>query len=230
MSSNTIRDQVNDHLLTPKNSALVIIDYQPVQVKSVASMDRRALVENITTVAKLAMLFGLPVVLSTVNVKTGKNQPTIHQLTEVLGDIETYDRTSINAWEDAEFQAAVKTTGRKKIIMAALWTEACLIFPTLDMLREGYEVYPLADAVGGTSLTGLSRCPGFSWDASFRGTGIGRRPPRSSPSFFSALKATSPRGSCEFSAISPVARRRIGRMSIRPVQRIIKARINADQS
>jgi nicotinamidase-related amidase len=62
------------------------------------------------------------------------------------------DRTSINAWEDAEFVAAVRATDRKKLIIAALWTEACLTFPTLDALREGYEVYPVVDAVGGTSV------------------------------------------------------------------------------
>jgi nicotinamidase-related amidase len=152
MASQPIRDQVQDQLLTPKNSALIIIDYQPVQVGSVASMDRRTLVTNIVAVANAAKLFGLPIVLSTVNVKTGANSPTIHQLAEVLEGIEAFDRTTINAWEDVEFVQAVKATGRKKLIMAALWTEACLTFPALDALREGYEAYPVVDAVGGTSL------------------------------------------------------------------------------
>jgi nicotinamidase-related amidase len=152
MTSLPVRDQVQDHLLTPKNSALIIIDYQPVQVGSIASMDRHSLVENIVAVARTARLYGVPVVLSTVNVRTGRSEPTIHQLTDVLGDIEAFDRTTINAWEDAEFVGAVEATGRKKLIMAALWTEACLTFPTLDALREGYEVYPVVDAVGGTSL------------------------------------------------------------------------------
>ncbi|HEY2753658.1 hydrolase [Phenylobacterium sp.] len=152
MTSQPIRDPATDHLLTPENSALIIIDYQPVQVTSVASMDRRAMVANISAVAKLARLFKLPVVLSTVNVKTGKNAPTIHQLQDILGGVEALDRTTINAWEDQEFVAAVKATGRKKLIMTALWTEACLAFPTLDALRDGYDVYPVVDAVGGTSL------------------------------------------------------------------------------
>ncbi len=130
MTSLPIRNQVEDHLLTPQNCALIIIDYQPVQVSSIASMDRRALVENIVAVARTARLYGLPIVLPTVNVKTGTNAPTIHQLTEVLGEIETFDRTTINAWEDEEFVSAVKATGRKKLIMTALWTEACLSFPT----------------------------------------------------------------------------------------------------
>ncbi|WP_218004559.1 isochorismatase family protein [Microtetraspora niveoalba] len=71
---------------------------------------------------------------------------------QALDGLPTYDRTSINAWEDREFVEAVKATGRRKLVMAALWTEACLTFPTLDALREGYQVYPVTDAVGGTSL------------------------------------------------------------------------------
>jgi nicotinamidase-related amidase len=152
MTSQPVRNPATDHLLTPQNSALIVIDYQPVQVTSVASMDRRALVDNIVSVAKGARLFGLPIVLSTVNVKTGRGAPTIHQLKEVLPDAEELDRTTINAWEDEAFVAAVKATGRKKLIMTALWTEACLTFPALDALREGYEVYPVIDAVGGTSV------------------------------------------------------------------------------
>ena len=151
MTSQAIRDQRTDHLLTPKNSALIIIDYQPVQVTSVASMDRRTLVTNIVSVAKAARLYDLPVTLSTVNVKTGDNAPTIHQLQDVLTGVEAYDRTTINAWEDEEFVRAVKATGRKKLVMTALWTEACLTFPALDALKEGYEVYPVVDAIGGTS-------------------------------------------------------------------------------
>jgi len=152
MASQPVRDPVKDHLLTPQNAAVLIIDYQPVQVSSLASRSKRELVANIVALAKIAKLYELPVVLATVNVKTGINQPTIHQLTEVLKGIEPIDRTSINAWEDADFVAAVKATGRKKLIMAALWTEVCLVHPALDALKEGYEVYPVVDAVAGTSL------------------------------------------------------------------------------
>src|SRR5437763_6767481 len=152
MTSQPIRDQVEDHLIPPKTAALLIIDYQPPQVSSIVSMDHRTLVANIVATARLAKLFALPIVLSTVNVKTGLSAPTIHQLAEVLVGIEELDRTTINAWEDEEFVTAVKPTGRKKLIMTALWTEACLSFPALDALREGYEVYPVVDAVGGTSV------------------------------------------------------------------------------
>jgi nicotinamidase-related amidase len=151
MTSEPTRDPISDQLLTPKNAALLIIDYQPVQVSSIASMDKRALVDNVVAVARAAKLFGVPIVLSTVNVSQG-GDPTIDKLKAVLPGAEEIDRTTINAWEDIEFVRAVKATGRRKLVMAALWTEACLTFPTLDALKEGYEVYPIVDAVGGTSV------------------------------------------------------------------------------
>lgn len=152
MTSETKRDPVADDLLTPENCALIVIDYQPVQVNSIASMDRQLLVNSIVGVAKAAKVFGLPIVHSTVNVETGLNQPPIPQLRKVLSGEPTYDRTSINSWEDVQFRQAVEATGRKKLVMTALWTEACLTFPALDALREGYEVYVPVEAVGGTSL------------------------------------------------------------------------------
>jgi len=152
MTSEAIRDPKQDHLLTPQNSAFICIDYQPVQVNSIASMDRQLLINNIVGSAKAAIVYGLPIIHSTLNVKPGLNKPPIPQLRNVLADYPTYDRTSINSWEDVEFKEAVKATGRKKLIMTALWTEACLTFPALDALQEGYEVYVVADAVGGTSL------------------------------------------------------------------------------
>jgi nicotinamidase-related amidase len=151
MASGKIRDPRADHLLTPQNAALLIIDYQPTQVSSIASRDRRALIANVVALARTAKLYDLPVVLSTVNVKTNINKPTIHQITDVLPGVEAIDRTSINAWEDDDFVRAVRATERKKLLIAALWTEVCLLFPALDALDEGYEVYPVVDAVGGTS-------------------------------------------------------------------------------
>jgi nicotinamidase-related amidase len=152
MTSQPIRDQVDDHLITQQNAALLIIDYQPNQLNAVASIDHLTLVANIVAVAKVAKLYGLPILLSTVNVKNLGSAPTIRQLAEVLEGIEAFDRTTINAWEDEEFVTTVKAAGRKKLIMTGLWTEACLTFPALDALREGYEVYPVVDAVGGTSV------------------------------------------------------------------------------
>jgi nicotinamidase-related amidase len=152
MSSEPIRDPLNDHLLTPQNSAFIIIDYQPIQVSSIRSMDQKELVFNIVHTTMAAINYHLPIVHSTVNVKTGRNKPPIQPIQDVLKDYPTYDRTSINAWEDVEFKQAVVETGRKKLIMTALWTEACLTFPALDAIEEGYEVFVVVDAVGGTSV------------------------------------------------------------------------------
>jgi nicotinamidase-related amidase len=151
MTSEPIRDPVTDHLLTPRNAALVVIDYQPSQIDAVRSMDHDLLADNIVSVARLAETFHLPVVLSTVNVAHGQG-PTIPELKAVLSDHEEIDRTQINAWEDVEFRRAVEATGRRKLIMTALWTEVCLAVPTLDALRAGFEVFPVVDAVAGTSV------------------------------------------------------------------------------
>jgi nicotinamidase-related amidase len=101
---------------------------------------------------KVAKLFGLPIVHSTVNVKSGRGKATLPQLAELLEGYPPIDRTTINAWEDVDFLRAVRATGRRKLITCALWTEMCMAFPALDALREGYEVYPVVDAIGGTSV------------------------------------------------------------------------------
>jgi nicotinamidase-related amidase len=150
MTSEPTRDPVTDHLLTPQNAALVVIDYQPSQIQAVRSIDHDLLVDNIVSVARLAETFHLSVVLSTVNVAHGQG-PTVPELKAVLSGHKEIDRTTINSWEDVEFRRAVEATGRSKLIMTALWTEVCLAFPTLDALRAGFEVYPVVDAVGGTS-------------------------------------------------------------------------------
>ena len=146
-----IRDPKADHLLPPQNSALLIIDYQPTQIYSLNSMRTSKLIDNIVVVAKVGKAYALPIVLSTVNVESGRNKDTIAPLKQELQGIPSYDRSAINAWEDAEFLAAVKATGRKKLLICALWTEVCLSMPTLDAIREGYDVYPVGDAVAGTS-------------------------------------------------------------------------------
>ena len=152
MPSEPIRDPKFDHLLTPQNAAFIVIDYQPIQVSSIRSMNQEELVFNIVHTAKAAVTYDLPIIHSTVNVTTGRNRPPIQALVDVLGAYPTYDRTTINSWEDVAFKKAVVATGRRKLVMTALWTEACLTFPALDALQEGYEVYAVADAVGGTSV------------------------------------------------------------------------------
>jgi nicotinamidase-related amidase len=151
MTSLPVRDPVSDHLLTPKNAALIVIDYQPPQFSAVHSIDPDLLLENIVSTVKAAKAFELPIVHSTINVTTGRSETTVPRLAELLADYPAIDRTSTNAWEDAEFLDAVRTTGRRKLILCALWTEICMAFPALDALRDGYDVYPVSDAIGGTS-------------------------------------------------------------------------------
>jgi nicotinamidase-related amidase len=152
MASAPIRDQIADHLITPKNSALVVIDYQPSQFSDIRSMAPDLLLKNIVSTVKTAKTFGLPIVHSTVNVASGQVGTTVPELTALLGDYPPIDRTTINSWEDVDFVAAVRATGRRKLIFCALWTEVCMAFPALDALREGFEVYPVVDAIGGTSI------------------------------------------------------------------------------
>src|SRR5258708_5381233 len=135
-----IRNHVNDHLLASKNAWRIFIHNQLLQVAEVACMEHQLLVDNVVRVARLGKIFNLPIVLSTVNVKGGQ-KPTVTPLKEVLSNEKELDRTTINAWEDKEFLEAVEETGRKKHINCALWTESYLLFPSLDALREGTEIY-----------------------------------------------------------------------------------------
>jgi nicotinamidase-related amidase len=151
MTSAPVRDALADHLITPQNSALLLIDYQPAQLAAVRSMDHALLLKNAVSTVRTIKAFGVPVVHSTVNVSTGRGQPTLPELAELLHDDRPLDRTTVNSWEDIEFLQAVRATGRRKLIMCALWTEICMAFTALDALREGYEVYPVVDAIGGTS-------------------------------------------------------------------------------
>jgi nicotinamidase-related amidase len=152
MTSAAVRDPLADHLITPQNAALLLIDYQPAQVASVRSMDHELLVKNAVSTVRTIKAFGVPVVHSTVNVSSGQGQPTIPELAGLLENDKPLDRTTVNSWEDTEFLEAVRATGRRKLIFCALWTEVCMAFTALDALREGFEAYPVVDAIGGTSL------------------------------------------------------------------------------
>jgi len=151
MTSAPVRDPLADHLLTPDNAAFLLIDYQPSQIAGVHSMDRALLLKNAVSTVRTIKAFGIPVVHSTINVAAGRGQPTLPELADLLKDDKPVDRTTTNSWEDIEFLHAVRATGRRKLIICALWTEICLAFTALDALREGYEVYPVVDAIGGTS-------------------------------------------------------------------------------
>lgn len=146
-----IRDPLTDHLLTPENCVLALIDFQPEQYATVSSASRAEIDLGVVTLAKLAATYEIPTVVSTVAVGMGVNEGTVPQIMGELPGVTEIDRTGVNAWEDADFRAAIEATGRRKVVLAGLWTEVCLAFPTLDLLDEGYEVYPVADAVGGVS-------------------------------------------------------------------------------
>lgn len=145
-----IRDPKTDSLLTPQNAVLALIDYQREQYAGVASVGHDELLAHVTMLGRVATSFKLPVVLSTVYVKHGMSG-TNAELREALPGIPEIDRTTMNSWEDPEFRAAVERTGRKKLVIAGLWTEVCVAFPTLDALLAGYQVYVVADAIGGVS-------------------------------------------------------------------------------
>jgi nicotinamidase-related amidase len=145
-----IRDPKTDPLLTPQNAVITFIDYQPEQYAGVKSVGHDELLAHVITLGHVATAFKLPVVLSTIYVRHGMSG-TNPELREALPGVPELDRTSMNSWEDPEFRAAVERTGRKKLIIAGLWTEVCVAFPALDARRAGYEVYVVVDAIGGVS-------------------------------------------------------------------------------
>jgi len=151
MTSAPVRDPLSDHLITPANAVFLLIDYQPSQLAGVHSMDRDLLLKNAVSTVRTIKAFGVPVVHSTINVATGRGGPTLPGLADLLTEDKPLDRTTTNSWEDIEFVRAVHATGRRKLIICALWTEICMAFTALDALRDGYEVYPVVDAIGGTS-------------------------------------------------------------------------------
>lgn len=152
-----VRAPRTDRLLTPENCAVVLIDYQPEQYRTVTSSSAEEINLNVIALCKLAKAYDVPVVVSTVGVDMGVNTGTAAEIMAELPGVAEIDRTGVNAWEDEEFRKAVEATGRKNIVMAGLWTEVCLTFPTLDMQAEGYNVYPVADAVGGISRVAHDR-------------------------------------------------------------------------
>ena len=157
MTSQLMRDPKTDHLLTSDNAALLLIDFQPGLVAGTKSQHRESLINNVVALAKAAKLFDLPIVLSTIGVRAGYQEDTIEELRVLLPDLAPIDRSAVNAWEEEGFRAAVQATGRRKLLIAALWTEVCLVFPALDMLKDGYEVYAVSDASGGTSVDAHER-------------------------------------------------------------------------
>jgi len=137
-------------LLNADNCAVIFIDHQPQMAFGVASMDRQLLVNNTIGLAKAAKVFNVPTILTTVETASFSGQMW-PQLLDIFPGHAPIERSSMNSWEDKNFVAEVERIGRKKLVMAALWTEVCLTFPALQALEAGYEVYAVVDASGGTS-------------------------------------------------------------------------------
>jgi nicotinamidase-related amidase len=135
----------NLEMLSPQNHAIALIDFQPAMYQGVQSHDRLVTFNNVQVLAKTAKLFGIPTIITTVAQDTFSG-PFMPEITSLFPKHTVIDRTSMNAWLDAKFREAVYATGRKKIAIAGLWTEACVMFVTLELLKEGFEVYIPADA------------------------------------------------------------------------------------
>jgi nicotinamidase-related amidase len=144
-------DPLTDRLLTAENAALLILDFQPGQIRSVVTIDQERLVEHAATLCRAATLFSLPVILSTLKLNDDPGPTTVPQVTEIVTDAPQIVRTTLNPWEDDRFLDAVIATGRRKLVFAAVWTEVCLSFAVLSAIQDGYEAYPVIDAIGGTS-------------------------------------------------------------------------------
>ncbi len=142
--------------------ALLLIDYQPEMFASLRSETPAAMVEqNVRFLIRLCRALSVPMVISTVGIELGVNRPTLASIAAEAPGQRIGDRSTMNAWEDAAFRREVMATGRKRLIVGALYTEICLAYPVVDALKEGFEVMFVADAVGGQSqvahATGVDR-------------------------------------------------------------------------
>jgi nicotinamidase-related amidase len=137
-------------LLTPDNCVVALIDYQPQMLFGVSNFDRQSIINNTVALAKAARVFDLPVVLSTVESKSfsGNIWP---QIKAVFPNQNPIERSSMNAWDDKNFVAAIEKSGRKKIVLAGLWTETCVALPTIQAIHDGYEIYVVEDCCGDVS-------------------------------------------------------------------------------
>jgi len=139
-----------DALLTPDNCVLILIDHQPFQFAGLRSHDTQTIINNVVGLAKSAKAFDVPTLLTTVVEERGGY--LIKPLQDIFPEQKPLDRTFINTWEDPRVVNWVKETGRKKIVMAALWTEICLAMPVIHALGQGYEIFIVTDASGGVSV------------------------------------------------------------------------------
>jgi nicotinamidase-related amidase len=148
MARNGTRPKLSEKgLLTPDNCVVTLIDHQPQMLFGVANFDRQSIINNVVGLGKAARVFDVPVILTTVETKSfsGNLWP---QLQAVFPGQMPIERSSMNSWDDDNFVAAVKKTGRKKIVLAGLWTETCVALPTVQAIHDGYEIYVAEDCCG----------------------------------------------------------------------------------
>src|SRR5258706_4982493 len=134
-------------LLTPDNCVVALIDYQGQMLFGTSNFDRQGIINNTVAFGKAARVFDVPVVLTTVETKSfsGNMWP---QLRAVFPGHEPIERSSMNSWDDPRFVSAIVKTGKKKIILAGLWTETCIALPTIQAIHDGYEIYVAEDCCG----------------------------------------------------------------------------------
>jgi nicotinamidase-related amidase len=151
MSQNNGRAKRSEKgLLTSDNCVVALIDHQPQMLFGVSNFDRQSIINNTVALAKATRVFDVPVVLSTVETKSfsGIQWP---QLKAVFPHDVPIERSSMNSWDDKNFVAAIEKSGRKKIVLAGLWTETCVALPTIQAIHDGYEIYVVEDCCGDVS-------------------------------------------------------------------------------
>jgi nicotinamidase-related amidase len=150
MSSNGHAKRTEKGLLTQDNCVVTLIDHQPQMLFGVSNFDRQSIINNTVAFAKATRVFGVPVVLTTVETHSfsGNLWPQLQAMFPTQTPIE---RSSMNAWDDQNFVGAIKATGRTKIVLAGLWTEVCVAFPSVQAIHDGYEIYVVEDCCGDVS-------------------------------------------------------------------------------
>lgn len=137
-------------LLTPDNCVLLMIDYQPQMVFGVASIDRQTLKNNVLGLAKAAKLFQVPTIITSVESESFSGF-VFPELLDVFPQQDITERSSMNSWDSARVRDLISATKKKKLILSGLWTEVCINMPALCAMKEGYEIYVVEDACGGTT-------------------------------------------------------------------------------
>ena len=147
----TVRSKRSEKgLLTPDNCVVALIDLQPQMLFGVNDFDRQTIINNNLVLSKAARVFDVPVVLTSVETK-GFSGNTWPQILSVFPGKQIIERSSMNSWDDPNFVAAIEKTGKKNIVLAGLWTEACVVFPTVQAIHDGYNVYVVEDSCGDVS-------------------------------------------------------------------------------